>query len=195
MTTVLLNWWSQLSGQWLHPNPSSSLNKTSAVPRCTNVTQPDQAVHPPLGRLLVLMSLVSAPRTIRLRAGWQIIFPLSHNPGKAINHHTGQWPAAPSQPPVAARVLPPTLIHNLSLRYPIHWPRERCYGDKDEFPGVRTYGVREPDETYDVYCYAEQMQGDLGLLLLLDTEAAKALIMPRLNNSKYRGKGPREETG
>ncbi|PKU45262.1 aggrecan core protein [Limosa lapponica baueri] len=69
-------------------------------------------------------------------------------------------------------------------RYPIHWPRERCYGDKDEFPGVRTYGVREPDETYDVYCYAEQMQGDLMLLLLLDAEAAKALIVSGLDNSK-----------
>ncbi|XP_059808889.1 aggrecan core protein-like isoform X2 [Hypanus sabinus] len=46
-----------------------------------------------------------------------------------------------------------------TVRYPIHKPREGCYGNLDEYPGVRSYGIRDTNETYDVYCFAEELQG------------------------------------
>ncbi|XP_051896624.1 aggrecan core protein-like [Pristis pectinata] len=46
-----------------------------------------------------------------------------------------------------------------TVRYPIHKPRVGCYGNLDEYPGVRSYGIRDTNETYDVYCFAKELQG------------------------------------
>ncbi|KAM4663324.1 brevican core protein isoform 2-T3 [Discoglossus pictus] len=54
-------------------------------------------------------------------------------------------------------------IADQTVRYPIQTPREGCYGDMDGYPGVRNYGVLEPDDLYDVYCYVEELNGEVFL--------------------------------
>ncbi|XP_042178001.1 neurocan core protein [Oncorhynchus tshawytscha] len=52
-------------------------------------------------------------------------------------------------------------LSDQSVRYPIQSPRPGCYGDRQDSPGVRNYGNRAPDELFDVYCFAKQLQGEV----------------------------------
>eukprot|EP00063_Salmo_salar_P029383 XP_014004218.1 PREDICTED: neurocan core protein [Salmo salar] len=52
-------------------------------------------------------------------------------------------------------------LSDQSVRYPIQSPRPGCYGDRGDSPGVRNYGNRAPDELFDVYCFAKQLQGEV----------------------------------
>ncbi|CAG07891.1 unnamed protein product, partial [Tetraodon nigroviridis] len=43
--------------------------------------------------------------------------------------------------------------------YPITKPRNGCYGNLQNKPGIRTYGKRKLTDTYDVYCYIDKLEG------------------------------------
>ncbi|KAH0620041.1 hypothetical protein JD844_014557 [Phrynosoma platyrhinos] len=52
-------------------------------------------------------------------------------------------------------------LKDQTVRYPIVVPRNKCEGDKDDIPGVRTYGMRPASEMFDVYCYIERLNGEV----------------------------------
>uniref|UniRef100_A0A8C8YHX3 Neurocan core protein n=1 Tax=Prolemur simus TaxID=1328070 RepID=A0A8C8YHX3_PROSS len=52
-------------------------------------------------------------------------------------------------------------LSDRTVRYPITQSRPGCYGDRSSLPGVRSYGRRDPEELYDVYCFARELGGEV----------------------------------
>ncbi|KAM5237967.1 neurocan core protein [Ctenodactylus gundi] len=52
-------------------------------------------------------------------------------------------------------------LSDRTVRYPITQSRPGCYGDRSSLPGVRSYGKRDPQELYDVYCFARELGGEV----------------------------------
>ncbi|XP_051978289.1 neurocan core protein-like [Xyrauchen texanus] len=52
-------------------------------------------------------------------------------------------------------------LSDQTVRYPIQSPRPGCYGDREDSPGLRNYGSRDDNEMFDVYCFANNLQGEV----------------------------------
>ncbi|XP_053719979.1 versican core protein-like isoform X2 [Synchiropus splendidus] len=52
-------------------------------------------------------------------------------------------------------------LSDQTVRYPIQVPRQGCFGDMYGLPGVRNYGTMSADDHFDVYCYVEQIHGQV----------------------------------
>ncbi|KAM9824638.1 brevican core protein-like [Neosynchiropus ocellatus] len=52
-------------------------------------------------------------------------------------------------------------LSDQTVRYPIQVPRQGCFGDMYGLPGVRNYGTMSVDDHFDVYCYVEQIYGEV----------------------------------
>uniref|UniRef100_A0A087YC52 Neurocan b n=1 Tax=Poecilia formosa TaxID=48698 RepID=A0A087YC52_POEFO len=48
-----------------------------------------------------------------------------------------------------------------TVRYSVQLPELGCYGHKEYSAGVRNYGKRDPKEMFDVYCFAEELAGEV----------------------------------
>uniref|UniRef100_A0AAY4CC24 Versican a n=1 Tax=Denticeps clupeoides TaxID=299321 RepID=A0AAY4CC24_9TELE len=52
-------------------------------------------------------------------------------------------------------------IADQTVRYPITRPRPGCYGNLQNKAGVRSYGLRAPTDTFDVFCYVDKLEGEV----------------------------------
>ncbi|XP_051557444.1 neurocan core protein-like isoform X1 [Myxocyprinus asiaticus] len=59
-------------------------------------------------------------------------------------------------------------LKDQTVRYPIQRPELGCYGHTEYSRGVKNYGKRDPDDLFDVYCFASDMEGEVFLATVPD---------------------------
>lgn len=52
-------------------------------------------------------------------------------------------------------------LEDQTVRYSVQSPELGCYGHEEYSAGVRNYGKRDPKELFDVYCFAEKLDGEV----------------------------------
>ncbi|XP_073704559.1 uncharacterized protein [Garra rufa] len=81
-------------------------------------------------------------------------------------------------------------LKDQSVRYPVQRPELGCYGHAEFSQGVRNYGKRDPSELFDVYCFANEIQGEIPKLLsdyIPDAQTTGQPDPPDLQPSNWTG--------
>ncbi|KAL0155147.1 hypothetical protein M9458_049410, partial [Cirrhinus mrigala] len=52
-------------------------------------------------------------------------------------------------------------LQDQTVRYPAAHPQKNCSGDQEDLPDLHPYNVRPAHERYDVYCYMDQIKGEI----------------------------------
>uniref|UniRef100_H3DCX5 Neurocan b n=1 Tax=Tetraodon nigroviridis TaxID=99883 RepID=H3DCX5_TETNG len=52
-------------------------------------------------------------------------------------------------------------LDDQTVRYSVQSPELGCYGHKEYLAGVRNYGKKDPKELFDVYCFAQELDGEV----------------------------------
>ncbi|XP_076000891.1 neurocan core protein-like [Genypterus blacodes] len=52
-------------------------------------------------------------------------------------------------------------LDDQTVRYSVQSPEFGCYGHKEYSAGIRNYGKRDPNELFDVYCFASELDGEV----------------------------------
>ncbi|XP_038125930.1 neurocan core protein-like isoform X1 [Cyprinodon tularosa] len=92
-------------------------------------------------------------------------YALSFNEAQRACQENSAQMASPAQLWAAYRdglaSCPAGWLADQTVRYSVQLPELGCYGHTEYSAGVRNYGKKDPKEMFDVYCFAEELDGEV----------------------------------